>query len=80
MKQLDLDRRDFFKSLGFGVLVVFAAPADAQRRGGGEPVPQDIAGWLHISSTGSVRISAGKAEMGQNIRRLDYRRNWDKIA
>ncbi|MBZ5552054.1 MAG: molybdopterin-dependent oxidoreductase [Acidobacteriia bacterium] len=68
-------RRDFFKVLGAGVLIV-CVPKEAwslQESGGarrqpGESLPREIDAWLHIAETGAVTIYTGKVEMGQNIR------------
>jgi nicotinate dehydrogenase subunit B len=71
----EMQRRDFFKVLGGGVLIVLALKdAMAQqesggggRRGGG-PRPVEIGAWLHIAENGTVTAYTGKAEVGQNIR------------
>ncbi len=76
-----VDRRDFLKALGGGLVVLYlldrdAPEAEAQqpggRRGGGfgggAPAPQDIGAWLHIGEDGRVSVFTGKAEVGQNIR------------
>ncbi len=72
--RFELDRRDFFKVLGCGVLVLLLGnDAAAQetgggrRRGGGQR-PTDISAWLHIGEDGTVTVFTGKAEVGQNIR------------
>ena len=49
----ELDRREFFKLLGAGVLVVSAmrqSSAQESGRGGarGESLPQQIDAWLHL--------------------------------
>jgi len=70
----DLGRREFFKFLGAGLLVVSVLkPAViAQESGGarrrGESLPKEIDAWLHIGESGKVTVYTGKAEMGQNIR------------
>jgi isoquinoline 1-oxidoreductase len=75
----EVTRRDFFKTLGSGVMVVFLAPAVlAQEAGtagrggrggrGGQAVPADISAWLHIGEDGTVTVFTGKTEVGQNIR------------
>ena len=70
----DLDRRDFFKFLGAGLVVVSVlTPAvAAQESGGGrrrgESLPQEIDAWLHIGENGKVSVYTGKVEIGQNIR------------
>ncbi len=69
-----VDRREFFKVLGSGLVVLcLVDPASAQesggrrRRGGGQ-VPSDINAWLHIGEDGLVTVFSGKAEVGQNVR------------
>ncbi|MBS1812274.1 MAG: xanthine dehydrogenase family protein molybdopterin-binding subunit [Acidobacteria bacterium] len=68
-------RRDFFKGLGGGVLILFAVKeARAQqesgggRRGGGRTAPQEISAWLHIGEDGVTTVYTGKVEVGQDIR------------
>jgi isoquinoline 1-oxidoreductase len=70
----ELDRRDFCRLLGGGVLVLLLhESAEAQQAGGrpfgrGRSGPQEIGAWLHIGETGKVRVYSGKVEVGQNIR------------
>ncbi len=69
----DLDRRDFFKFLGGGVLLLLAidpkASAQESGRGGrGQGLPEHIGAWLHIGEDGTVTAFTGKTEVGQNIR------------
>ncbi len=75
--QFELDRRDFLKALGGGILICYLLDtAEAQqpggrRRGGGfggQAAPQDIGAWLHIGEDGQISVYTGKAEVGQNIR------------
>ena len=73
--RFDLDRREFFKFLGAGILVVSVLkPAVlAQESGGakqrrGESLPEEIDAWLHIGENGKVTAYTGKVEVGQNIR------------
>jgi nicotinate dehydrogenase subunit B len=73
--RFDLDRRDFFKFLGAGVVVVSVLkPAIvAQESGGGrqrrgESLAQQIDAWLHVGENGEVTAYTGKVEVGQNIR------------
>ncbi|HSB09024.1 MAG TPA: molybdopterin cofactor-binding domain-containing protein [Blastocatellia bacterium] len=72
---LDLARRDFFKLLGGGLVMVFTLKAVAQESGrqgagrrGADAGPKEIGGWLHIAEDGSVTVYTGKVEFGQNIR------------
>lgn len=69
----EASRRDFFKVLGAGMLVMGTwRSAGAQESGGGkrrgDELPQEISAWLHIGEDGRVTVFTGKAEMGQNIR------------
>jgi isoquinoline 1-oxidoreductase len=80
--RFELDRRDFLKSLGGGLLVLYALdsaeaqePGQPRRRGGfgrdggfGQGAPQDLAAWLHIDEDSQITVYTGKAEVGQNIR------------
>lgn len=70
--RLKVDRRNFLRLLGGGVLICFAYPrAHAQesgRIGGDHELPKDIAAWLHIDADGKVKVFTGKVEVGQNIR------------
>jgi isoquinoline 1-oxidoreductase len=75
--QFDLDRREFFKALGGGIVVclvlgdALALQPPGQRRGrgfGGGNLPQEIGTWLHIDEAGKVAVYTGKVEIGQNIR------------
>jgi hypothetical protein len=67
-----LDRRDFFKFFGAGIMV-FAAANDAlalQESGGGtrqnhsDELPKEITAWLHIAEDGKVTVFTGKVESG----------------
>lgn len=68
-----VDRREFFKILGSGLVVLFLAddasaqPVPQGRRRGG-PAPSDINAWLHIGEDGGITVFTGKTEVGQNIR------------
>jgi nicotinate dehydrogenase subunit B len=72
----DLDRREFFKFLGAGVLVISVLkPATvgqesggARRRRGEDDLPKEIDAWLHLGENGNVTVYTGKVEIGQNIR------------
>ena len=72
--RFDLDRREFFKFLGAGILVVSVLrPAMGQESGTarqwrGDSLPKEIDAWLHIGESGKVTVYTGKVEVGQNIR------------
>ncbi len=74
--QFEMARRDFFSTLGGGILValVVTATGKAQESGGGrgrggaQPAPQEIGAWLHIDANGNVTGFTGKIEVGQNAR------------
>lgn len=67
-----LDRRDFLKVLGGGLLICFTHTSSwAQESGrafGGHELPKELSAWLHIAADGRVRVFTGKVEVGQNIR------------
>jgi isoquinoline 1-oxidoreductase len=69
-----IDRRDFLKFLGGGLLVCLAprtALTQESGRGGarGEhDLPKDLSAWIHIDADGKVKVFTGKVEVGQNIR------------
>ena len=71
--RFEVDRRDFMKTFGAGLLVLYVVPVtvDAQESGrgaAGDRMPQDVSAWLHIAETGDVTVFTGKTEIGQNIR------------
>jgi nicotinate dehydrogenase subunit B len=75
--RFSVGRREFFKSLGGGIVVVsiLAKSANAQESGGGRGgrggrgnLPQEIGAWLHIAADGRVTAYTGKVEIGQNAR------------
>ncbi|HYB21987.1 MAG TPA: molybdopterin cofactor-binding domain-containing protein [Thermodesulfobacteriota bacterium] len=63
-----LDRRDFLKVLGGG-LIVFISPglSEAQSRFGNQDTPRDFNAFLRIGEDGRVTCLTGKIEMGQGI-------------
>ncbi len=67
-----VDRRDFLKTLGAGLLVGLAGAAvSAQESGrgfGSHELPTDLSAWIHIAADGKVTVFTGKVEVGQNIR------------
>ncbi|HUY95839.1 MAG TPA: molybdopterin cofactor-binding domain-containing protein [Terracidiphilus sp.] len=76
----EVDRRDFLKGLGAGLLVALvpagtlaSREAWAQESGrgggwGGHPLPKDLNAWIHVGAEGQVKVFTGKVEVGQNIR------------
>jgi CO/xanthine dehydrogenase Mo-binding subunit len=70
----EVGRREFFKFMGAGILIVCALKGvQAQESGSGkrrssEERPENIGGWLHIGEDGTVTVYTGKVEVGQNIR------------
>ncbi len=71
----ELERRDFFKFLGGGLVLLLALDtrATAQESGRGpafrgDARPPELAAWLHIAEDGTITVFTGKAEVGQNIR------------
>ncbi len=75
--RFELQRRDFFKTLGAGLLVacVLKDAFAFQESGGGrrrfmgeEQLPRQISAWLYIGENGSVTGYTGKVEIGQNAR------------
>jgi len=72
--RFQVDRRDFFKFLGAGILVVCVLKdlGSAQESGGGrrtgEAFPNELGAWMHIGEDGMVTVYTGKVEVGQNIR------------
>jgi nicotinate dehydrogenase subunit B len=68
-----MDRREFVKLLGGGILVtvnlgpvtLFNSSAEPSFQGRG--YPQDINAYLHITEDGQVTLFSGKIEMGQGI-------------
>ncbi len=72
LRWFTLDRRDFLRLCGGGLLVCLAGDAAAQESGrggwGGHPLPQQISAWLAIDERSQVTVFTGKVESGQNIR------------
>src|SRR5579864_4828087 len=72
--RFEVDRREFFKFLGAGILIVSVwREAQGQESGSnkgasGESLPKEIGAWLHIGEDGAVTAYTGKVEVGQNIR------------
>jgi nicotinate dehydrogenase subunit B len=72
--QFEVDRREFCKAIGGGILVMLAlgqvgeALGQQPGRGRGMAGPTELGAWLHISESGEVTAFTGKVEIGQNIR------------
>ena len=70
----ELTRRDLFKFLGAGALILCAGTkTSALQESGkgqhrGEATPKEIGAWLHIGEDGKITVFTGKVEVGQNIR------------
>jgi len=67
-----LERRDFLKVFGGGILICLCSTRSAAQESGrirsSHELPKDIASWLRIAEDGRVTVFTGKVEMGQNIR------------
>lgn len=67
-----IDRRDFLKFLGGGLLVYFSPVAgfaqESGRAANRHELPSEINAWIHIDADGRVKVFTGKVEVGQNIR------------
>jgi isoquinoline 1-oxidoreductase len=66
---LPVDRREFLKGLGGGIIILFyvgapAALAARRRRG---DYPEDLNAYLRIGADGRVTCFTGKIEMGQGV-------------
>ena len=73
--RFETDRREFFRILGSGLLIVCVLKdavafqeSGAGRQRAGEELPREIGAWLHIGENGVVTVYTGKVEVGQNIR------------
>lgn len=68
----EVDRRDFIRLVGGGLIVLTAIPrVSAQREsgaGGQGREAADLGAWLHVDERGKVTAYTGKVEIGQNIR------------
>src|SRR5215471_11861879 len=68
----ELDRRDFLKVFGGGVIVCLCATKSSTQESGrahrSHELPTDVASWLYIAEDGRVTVYTGKVEVGQNIR------------
>jgi len=68
-----LDRRQFLKLVGGGIVVCFSVPNSLAfqeregRRGGGQELPEDFNAFLRIGEDGRVTGFTGKVELGQGV-------------
>jgi CO/xanthine dehydrogenase Mo-binding subunit len=71
-RSFQLDRRDFLKALGGGLLVCLGGTSAWSQESGrgfrGHELPKELSAWLHIGADGRVTVYTGKVEVGQNIR------------
>jgi CO/xanthine dehydrogenase Mo-binding subunit len=68
-----LERRDFIKLFGGGLVVMVAArdvfaQESGRQRGQGRGETPELSAWVHIDQDGHIHVSTGKVEIGQNIR------------
>ncbi|HEX6973279.1 MAG TPA: molybdopterin cofactor-binding domain-containing protein, partial [Vicinamibacterales bacterium] len=70
--RFEVERRDFMKVLGGGLVVVAALPSvfaqESGRGAQGRGETADLAAWLHVDDQGKITGYTGKTEIGQNIR------------
>lgn len=73
--RFELQRREFFKLLGGGLLVCMYVPSALGQESGGrknseseDDLPTSLSAWLHVAEDGKVTVYTGKVEVGQNIR------------
>jgi len=66
---LSLDRRDFLKMVGGGIIVFFTCDASElfAQEGRGPSYPTDFNAYLRIAENGKVTVFSGKIEMGQGV-------------
>ncbi|MGB7190682.1 MAG: molybdopterin cofactor-binding domain-containing protein, partial [Acidobacteriaceae bacterium] len=67
----ELDRRDFLRLCGGGLLVCLNAGPVLGQHGSGRrehELPKAVSAWLYIDAKGKVTVFTGKVEIGQNIR------------
>jgi isoquinoline 1-oxidoreductase len=69
--RFEVNRRDFVRSLGGGLLVIsLVSELCGQESGRNQrhEMPEQMSAWLHIAADGSITVYTGKAEVGQNTR------------
>src|ERR1035437_3625756 len=72
--RFEVDRREFFKFFGAGILIVgvlknaHALQESGDVRRTDESLPKEIGVWLPLGENDAVTVYTGKVEVGQNIR------------
>src|SRR3974377_1623532 len=68
-KARSIERRDFIRLLGGGIIVVFTCetPALMAQESRGRGYPSDFNAYLRIGEDGRVTVYSGKIEMGQGV-------------
>jgi nicotinate dehydrogenase subunit B len=69
IEPITLDRREFLKLMGGGIIVLFSVgePFALQERRRSRGYPQDFNAYLRIGEDGRVSCFSGKIEMGQGV-------------
>jgi len=72
LHHFQLDRRNFLKVFGGGLLVCLTSEhgftQESGRGFGSHDLPKEVSAWIHIAADGHVTVFTGKIEAGQNIR------------
>lgn len=63
----DIDRRDFLKYLGGGIVIAFTVGEKDLLAQRGRRMPTDFNAYLLIEESGNVKLFTGKIEMGQGV-------------
>jgi len=82
--RFNIERRDFFKMFGGGIVIVFCLKdalgtqeagarrqrqdGESGRQAGGARAPKEVGAWLQIAEDGGITVYTGKVEVGQNAR------------
>jgi len=69
LKCTRLDRREFLKNVGGGIVILFylGDPSVLQAQGRGRGYPDDFNAYLRVGADGRVTCFTGKIEMGQGV-------------
>lgn len=71
-QSFELDRRDFLRLFGGGLLVCltgkYGFAQESGRAFGAHDLPKEVGAWINIAVDGKVTVFTGKVEAGQNIR------------